>query len=193
MLSFPSLYFFSSETPVFWVTFYILSHWHPQHFLLTQVINFFVSVTLFFISKAPLFSVCLFHGCGQVRSVKILMLWISSIPLPNQVPFPLIPSSSLCLWTVASASHDSGLPLVALGCVLMFESGVYKLRPPAVALKCPPPHFRWKPGLWGLWLIPGRLPTSANKNTCLPVRSEYQIYNKFLSISMSRVVFTWQP
>lgn len=122
--------------------------------------------------------------CEDTDAVDFLL------PLPHQVLFALLPSSSSVCGLELLLPMAVGFLWWHLAVCLCLRV-VYKLRPPAVALKCPPLHFWWKPGRWGLWLIPGRLPTSANKSTGLPVRSEYQI-NTFLSKSMSHVVFTWQ-
>ena len=78
--------------------------------------------------------------CGDVNATYFLC------PPPPS----LVSVSPKCvpLLTLASVSHVSGLPLVALGCVLMFESEVCQPRPPEVALSALP-HFWWEPGLFG--------------------------------------------
>lgn len=57
--------------------------------------------------------------CEDTDTVDFLL------PLPHQVLFALLPSSSsVCGLELLLPMDGSGLPLVALGCVLMSESGL---------------------------------------------------------------------
>lgn len=67
------------------------------------------------------------------------MLWISS-SLPHQVLFALLPSSSSVCGLELLLPMAVGFLWWHLAVCLCLRV-VYKLRPPAVALKCPPLHL----------------------------------------------------